>query len=55
MKQKKYSDAIALVYSGAMNLLKYGQTGSAADLAERMLNIYDAENMPLNEANKGEW
>jgi hypothetical protein len=33
-------------------LLKFGQIGSAADLAERMLNIYESENMPVSELNK---
>ncbi|KAJ3333004.1 hypothetical protein HDU76_012223 [Blyttiomyces sp. JEL0837] len=52
LKQKKPQDAISLVYSGALNLLKYNQIGSAADLAERMLDIYNSESLPVDDVNK---
>ncbi|KAJ3410662.1 hypothetical protein HDV05_003518 [Chytridiales sp. JEL 0842] len=52
MKQKKISDALQLLHSGAMMLLKYDQVGSAADLAQRMLDIYESEGLAVNDENK---
>ncbi|KAI9345872.1 hypothetical protein DFJ73DRAFT_838950 [Zopfochytrium polystomum] len=52
VKQKKPNDAIALLHSGSLNLLKYGQIGSAADLAGRMLDLYESEGVELSDASK---
>ena len=53
MKQNKPQDAIALLHSGAVTLLKHGQVGSAVDLGKRMLDVFDSEKLPLSDTTKG--
>ena len=52
-KQKKFDDGIALLHNGAVALLKYNQVGSATDLAERMLDLFDTVEMEVNEISRG--
>ncbi|KAJ3118764.1 hypothetical protein HK098_005846 [Nowakowskiella sp. JEL0407] len=50
MKQKKVSEALNLLQSGAKNLLKCGQAGSAADLFQRIIDIYVSSDIPVSDA-----
>ncbi|KAJ1567621.1 hypothetical protein HK405_005361 [Cladochytrium tenue] len=52
LKQHRTDAAIALVHAGALVLLRHSQVGSAADLASRMLDIYESEKLPLTDENK---
>ncbi|KAJ3108224.1 Golgi to ER traffic protein 4 [Phlyctochytrium planicorne] len=53
MKQKKTADAIALLHSGAKLLLTHKQVGSGSDLAIRLLDIFQTQSIPVDDANKG--
>lgn len=47
VKQKNYSDAKAIVYSGAKELLNAGQSGSGLDLAMLLLELYQLSTTPV--------
>lgn len=46
--QHKYSDAIELLDSGAMSLLKAKQSGSGADLANYLVQVYETGNISVD-------
>ena len=52
LQSSKPKDAIELLYQGSKSLLKHNQIMSGADLAIRMLGIYESENIPCNQVNK---
>lgn len=52
MLGNKIEDAIQLLFEGAKNLLKHEQVGSGADLAMRMLHIYDSESIPCDQTSR---
>ncbi|TPX48551.1 hypothetical protein SeLEV6574_g01964 [Synchytrium endobioticum] len=49
LKQNAPEVAIALLHSGAKNLLVKAQVGSAADLASRLIELFQSEGMEVNE------
>ena len=49
MKQKNFSDAKTLVFSGALELLKHSQYGSGFDLAMLLLELYQNSDTPVND------
>ncbi|TPX35041.1 hypothetical protein SmJEL517_g02401 [Synchytrium microbalum] len=53
LKQNAPNDAVALLHSGAKNLLVKGQVGSASELASRMLEIFQSEEMEVTDATRG--
>ncbi|KAJ3268199.1 hypothetical protein HK104_005440, partial [Borealophlyctis nickersoniae] len=53
LKQKKVEDALELLHQGAKNMLAHDQVGSGTDLAQRLLDIYESEKMPVNDATRG--
>ncbi|KAJ3015844.1 hypothetical protein HKX48_004348 [Thoreauomyces humboldtii] len=52
LKQKKYASALELLHQGSKNMLQYNQIGSAADLAQRMLDLYESESLPVDATNR---
>lgn len=52
IKQKKYSNAIELLVDGCKNMLQYNQHGSAIDLSERLIDIYELQGLGLCEITK---
>ncbi|KAH6559995.1 hypothetical protein BASA60_000324 [Batrachochytrium salamandrivorans] len=52
IKQKKVDDAVELLYSGILNMLEHSQTGSAIDLTERLLEVYDRQHLPLTDSSR---
>ncbi|RIB14577.1 hypothetical protein C2G38_1973012 [Gigaspora rosea] len=52
IKQKKYSRAIDLLFSGAQTLLKHKQTGSGVDLSLYLIDAYNDEEMVVNEESR---
>ncbi|KAI8999787.1 hypothetical protein BC832DRAFT_616368 [Gaertneriomyces semiglobifer] len=53
LKQGKVTDAVELLYQGAKNMLVKDQLGSAADLAQRLLEVYDSKHVPMDERSRG--
>ncbi|KAJ3386724.1 hypothetical protein HDU84_001346 [Entophlyctis sp. JEL0112] len=51
--QQKPADARALLYAGAVELLNANQIGSGSDLGLRMLDIYDSDLVPVDDASRG--
>jgi hypothetical protein len=49
VKQKNYSDAKAIVYIGAKELLAAGQVGSGADLCKLLLELYAESATPVHD------
>ncbi|TPX67187.1 hypothetical protein SpCBS45565_g03954 [Spizellomyces sp. 'palustris'] len=49
LKQKKFDDALELLHQGAKNMLEHDQLGSAEDLAQRMMDIYDSEGLKVDD------
>ncbi|KAI8927851.1 hypothetical protein BC831DRAFT_450721 [Entophlyctis helioformis] len=50
LKQKKPADAIELLHSGILNMVEHDQTGSAIDLAERLLDVLDGQQTALDDS-----
>ncbi|KAL1919758.1 uncharacterized protein VTP21DRAFT_1689 [Calcarisporiella thermophila] len=48
VKQSKYADAIELLFSGSVTLLKHGQSGSGADLARYLVEAYTGGQIEVN-------
>ncbi|KAI9024084.1 hypothetical protein DFJ74DRAFT_705812 [Hyaloraphidium curvatum] len=53
IKQGKYKEVLGLLQSGALNLLKHQQYGSATDLCRRILEVYEAAGTEVNDASIG--
>ncbi|CAJ0647343.1 39_t:CDS:2 [Entrophospora sp. SA101] len=52
IKQKKYSNAVELLFSGAQTLLKHQQGGSGTDLALYMIEAYIEEQLPVTDESR---
>ncbi|KAI8823962.1 uncharacterized protein EV422DRAFT_301199 [Fimicolochytrium jonesii] len=52
LKQRKIASALQLLHQGAKNMLEHDQLGSAADLASRMLDVYDGEKLGVDDATR---
>ncbi|KAI9205699.1 uncharacterized protein BJ171DRAFT_64991 [Polychytrium aggregatum] len=52
LKQRKVQEAVRLVHSGALNLQAVREFGSALDLCNRLLEIYDGQGFELNDQNR---
>ncbi|KAJ2726892.1 hypothetical protein GGI07_000220 [Coemansia sp. Benny D115] len=52
VKQKKPSQAIRLLYLGALELCQYHQWGSVADLISYMINLYQEEHVEVTAESK---
>ncbi len=53
MKQRKDNDAAELAYDGATALLRAGQEGSGADLAQLLLDVWTRQQLPVTDATGG--
>ncbi|KAJ3052530.1 hypothetical protein HK097_006096 [Rhizophlyctis rosea] len=53
LKQKKFDVALELLHQGAKNMVAHNQLGSAMDLVQRLIDVYDQENMDVNESTRG--
>ncbi|KAJ3034420.1 hypothetical protein HDV00_005040 [Rhizophlyctis rosea] len=53
LKQKKFDVALELLHQGAKNMVAHNQLGSAMDLAQRLIDVYEQEDMDVNEATRG--
>jgi hypothetical protein len=53
MKAKQYNDAISLLYSGSLQLLKHKQTGSGADLALYLVEAYNSAGVAVDAESLG--
>ncbi|KAJ8322837.1 hypothetical protein O5D80_008367 [Batrachochytrium dendrobatidis] len=52
LKQKKTAEAIELLHNGIFNMLEHKQTGSALDLFERLLDVFDKQTPALSSAHR---
>ncbi|KAF9934830.1 hypothetical protein FBU30_010803 [Linnemannia zychae] len=52
VKANNYKDAIDLLYSGALLLLKHKQTGSGTDLALYLIEVYNLAKVPVTEESR---
>ncbi|KAJ3378457.1 hypothetical protein HDU92_007376 [Lobulomyces angularis] len=52
VKQANYKAAVDLLHSGILTLLNADQNGSAFDLSQRLLEIFDQQKFPVTEENK---
>jgi hypothetical protein len=50
VKQKKFQEAMDLLQDGAINMLEHDQHGSAIDLSERLVDIFQTQKTPLEKA-----
>ncbi|KAG0319987.1 hypothetical protein BGZ99_004809 [Dissophora globulifera] len=52
IKAQNYKDAIDLLHSGSMLLLKHKQAGSGADLALYLVEVYNLDKVPVTEESR---
>lgn len=52
-KQQKYAKAIQLLHDGAVTLMQHEQYASGSDLANYMLDTYNAAQVPVDEKSLG--
>lgn len=50
IKQKKLELAATLLADGALNMLDHNQHGSAVDLSERLIDVFQSMNAPIEKA-----
>ncbi|KAI9096142.1 hypothetical protein DFS34DRAFT_624104 [Phlyctochytrium arcticum] len=53
VKQNKIDDALELLQSGAKNMIKHNQLGSAGDLSQRMLVLFESEKLAVTDQTRG--
>ncbi|KAG0054785.1 hypothetical protein BGZ83_010461 [Gryganskiella cystojenkinii] len=52
VKAQNYKDAIDLLHSGSLLLLKHKQTGSGTDLALYLVEVYNLDKVPVSEESR---
>jgi hypothetical protein len=50
IKQKKLDQAATLLADGALNMLDHNQHGSAVDLSERLIDVFQSQNTSIESA-----
>lgn len=53
VKSQNYKDAIDLLHSGALLLLKHKQVGSGTDLGLYLIEVYNLDKVPVSEESRG--
>ncbi len=52
LKQKKFQDAIDLLFDGCKNMIQYQQLGSVIDLTERLLEVFELNGLGLSDVTR---
>jgi hypothetical protein len=55
VKAHNYKDAIDLLLSGSLLLLKHKQVGSGTDLALYLVEVYNLDKVPVSEESRGKY